>query len=103
MYPPNWPRCVHCGDYALDGHITCGRLACNESEARTESYPPRNPAMPCTEVLADGLTVTIAREPSQCYWRDHCRAGGKCFWRVWHQIDARGRPEPAPSPQQKLL
>lgn len=33
MYPPDWPRC-HCGDYALDGHVTCGRLECNESQTR---------------------------------------------------------------------
>jgi hypothetical protein len=33
-YPPNWPRCPSCGDYALDGHITCGRVECNEGEQR---------------------------------------------------------------------
>ena len=29
-YPKDWPRCPRCGDYALDGHITCGQLECNE-------------------------------------------------------------------------
>lgn len=32
-YPDDWPRCA-CGDFALDGHLTCGRAACSESEAR---------------------------------------------------------------------
>lgn len=26
-YPPDWPRCV-CGDFALDGKATCGRVEC---------------------------------------------------------------------------
>ena len=33
-YPENWPRCPVCDDYALDGHITCGRFGCNEHEQR---------------------------------------------------------------------
>ena len=33
-YPEGWPRCVACDDYALDGHLTCGRAECNEAEAR---------------------------------------------------------------------
>lgn len=33
FYPPNWPRCPHCGDHALDGHITCGRVGCREHGA----------------------------------------------------------------------
>lgn len=28
FYPENWPRCPSCGDYALDGHITCGSADC---------------------------------------------------------------------------
>ena len=34
MYPKDWPRCPRCGDFAMDGHITCGRFECNESSAR---------------------------------------------------------------------
>lgn len=34
-YPANWPRCVSCGDYALDGHLTCGRVECDEGHARS--------------------------------------------------------------------
>jgi len=30
IYPANWPRCPQCGDYAMDGHITCNRLECDE-------------------------------------------------------------------------
>jgi len=44
FYPPNWPRCPVCGDYALDGHITCGRYECNEGEQRdrrAEEYRQR--------------------------------------------------------------
>ncbi len=26
-YPPDWPRCA-CGDFALDGKATCGRVEC---------------------------------------------------------------------------
>jgi len=33
-FPDNWPRCPGCGDYALDGHITCGRVECNEAKWR---------------------------------------------------------------------
>lgn len=33
-YPTDWPRCPCCGDFALDGHITCGRFQCNEGEQR---------------------------------------------------------------------
>lgn len=36
MYPADWPRCPACGDFAMDGHITCGRLQCAESERRDE-------------------------------------------------------------------
>ena len=35
-YPDDWPRCPRCGKHALDGHITCGSVECNESEARRE-------------------------------------------------------------------
>lgn len=36
MYPTDWPRCPTCGDYAMDGHLTCGRLACDEAGRRDE-------------------------------------------------------------------
>ena len=36
IYPANWPRCLSCGDFALDGHITCGRAECDESGAREQ-------------------------------------------------------------------
>lgn len=34
MYPADWPRCPSCGDFALDGHVTCGRLECGERNYR---------------------------------------------------------------------
>lgn len=33
-YPRDWPRCPACGDHALDGHITCGRVECDEGGRR---------------------------------------------------------------------
>lgn len=38
MYPRDWPKC-HCGDFALDGHLTCGRAECDESRARDDANP----------------------------------------------------------------
>jgi len=35
-YPPDWPKCVYCGDAALDGHLTCGRVTCSEAQARED-------------------------------------------------------------------
>lgn len=29
-YPPGWPACPGCGEPALDGHVTCGRVECAE-------------------------------------------------------------------------
>lgn len=36
MYPEGWPRCPVCGDSALDGHLTCGRIECDEKGQRAE-------------------------------------------------------------------
>jgi len=33
FYPPGWPRCA-CGLPVMDGHLTCGRLECDERGAR---------------------------------------------------------------------
>jgi hypothetical protein len=35
-YPNDWPRCA-CGEPVLDGHLTCGDVACNESDARASA------------------------------------------------------------------
>lgn len=43
MYPANWPRCPKCDDFALDGHITCGRFECAEYAARRERARERGP------------------------------------------------------------
>lgn len=34
FYPVGWPKCPGCGQPALDGHITCGDVACREGERR---------------------------------------------------------------------
>jgi hypothetical protein len=36
-YPPGWPKC-RCGLPTLDGHLTCGNVACDESGARSERH-----------------------------------------------------------------
>ena len=33
-FPDNWPRCPVCGNHALDGHITCGAVECDEGAQR---------------------------------------------------------------------
>ena len=40
-YPANWPRCPSCGDFAMDGHLTCGRLGCDERAAWDWSWKCR--------------------------------------------------------------
>jgi hypothetical protein len=34
-YPPDWPKCYFCERPVLDRHLTCGRVTCSESAART--------------------------------------------------------------------
>jgi hypothetical protein len=36
MYPSDWPKCPSCGAPALDGHITCGSVLCNEGTHRRD-------------------------------------------------------------------
>lgn len=33
-YPAGWPACPGCGRPALDGHITCGDVSCDEGGRR---------------------------------------------------------------------
>ncbi len=35
-YPAGWPSCT-CGLPVLDGHLTCGKVECDESGAREVS------------------------------------------------------------------
>lgn len=41
-YPKNWPRCPRCGEPVLDGHITCGRLECDERGERDKQSVARS-------------------------------------------------------------
>jgi len=50
-YPPNWPRCVSCGDYALDGKATCGRTTCR---VRARQRPFRLCGLYCNSLRAGG-------------------------------------------------
>jgi hypothetical protein len=34
LYPAGWPTCPGCGCPALDGHITCGDVTCDEGGRR---------------------------------------------------------------------
>lgn len=54
-YPPGWPACG-CGAPALDGHLTCGQLACNEAAARDGAkVRSRNRAKIESRTIADGI------------------------------------------------
>jgi hypothetical protein len=56
-YPENWPRCPNCGDFALDGHITCGRVECDEGDAR------RRKAEEWADLIEQGpLIITVLPE-----------------------------------------
>jgi hypothetical protein len=39
-YPPDWPKCPSCGEPALDGHLTCGELQCDEAGQRNSQSAP---------------------------------------------------------------
>lgn len=38
IYPPNWPKCPHCGDPCMDGKATCGNSVCNIAETARRDY-----------------------------------------------------------------
>ena len=54
MYPKDWPKCPACDAPALDGHITCGKLECDERAARIirEQYGP-----PKVHILIEGRAL----------------------------------------------
>lgn len=33
-YPADWPPCPGCGLPAIDGHVTCGKVECDEGARR---------------------------------------------------------------------
>jgi hypothetical protein len=45
-YPANWPRCA-CGRPVLDGHLTCGRVECDEGAARQAQAEQHFPNVEC--------------------------------------------------------
>lgn len=49
MYPDSWPKCPACGDFSLDGHLTCGKLQCNEAAARRTQVRERTYCFYCGE------------------------------------------------------
>jgi hypothetical protein len=53
IYPSDWPRCPGCGDFALDGHITCGSVLCNERDAREQRLAWNAPAPRKEDVSED--------------------------------------------------
>lgn len=57
-YPDDWPACVFCGEPAMDGHLTCGRATCNESEARHDTHTE-----PDYGGTWDGFGVTSDADP----------------------------------------
>jgi hypothetical protein len=62
LYPTTWPRCPVCGDYALDGHITCGRASCPEWVQRDLLPPLRVTQEDVDAVLAE-LTARQKETP----------------------------------------
>jgi hypothetical protein len=40
FYPGGWPACPACGEPAMDGHITCGRMQCDEGGHRNDPGSP---------------------------------------------------------------
>lgn len=49
MYPESWPKCPGFGDFALDGHLTCGKLQCGEAVARRNQAVERTYCFYCRE------------------------------------------------------
>lgn len=64
-YPEGWPRCPKCGDFALDGHITCGRLECNEHQTRRDRARPELTADECD--LLEWLAGEDYSQYGECY------------------------------------
>ena len=50
-----WPKCA-CGEPRLDGHLTCGRSTCSESEARDRD---RQLAGAVVVALKDGRLIDV--------------------------------------------
>lgn len=65
LYPRDWPRCPACGREALEGHVTCGRVACCEAEQRVHLTPRPYTCMAYLDddILCDerAITVDLAR------------------------------------------
>lgn len=63
-------RCVRdCGRPALDGHLTCGQLACDERRARDEAAIDQEPpAMKPRICTVCGCTDDDACQPDNCHW-----------------------------------
>ena len=61
MYPPDWPRCPNCGDYALDGKLTCGRWQCQEAMREAPDLHYANAALDAAlaYLVAKGLVVKV--------------------------------------------
>jgi hypothetical protein len=69
MYPPDWPRCVWCDRFAMDGHLTCGRSCCSESAARDYRNATRPRCATCGQPADHGAT--------HC-WRPACQQQRGC-------------------------
>ncbi len=65
FYPPGWPVCA-CGAPVLDGHFTCGALACGEGEARRRRVEAFRRDLDeerlgvCIVLLQDGRTLDLS-------------------------------------------
>lgn len=62
-YPSDWPKCPGCGEPALDGHITCGDVRCNEAGQRgrqAENTPAKRHV--CTITIDEGTRKGMVDE-----------------------------------------
>lgn len=59
MYPSDWPKCPSCGEPALDGHLTCGRIECDESGERERARDGRIGCSSCGSYETDGQGVCL--------------------------------------------
>ncbi len=88
MYPSNWPKCEGCGRPALDGHLTCGDVACDESSARlatvdfpADDFAPRGEVLFCLACNGTGRTGGTTCSV--------CRGTGELFVEVVERSERR--------------
>lgn len=78
IYPPDWPKCPACGKPALDGHITCGSVQCNEGGQRRKSAQIDERE----DRIAEFMFNMMAKETGEACWADTDNESLKDCYRV---------------------